>query len=134
MALFTCRDEYIITVINAPARAERNVIIAREASNRQKRNEIATGAAFCTEKSATRMITIKTIIKPNMYASFQLIPILSFKQIINRDVPRVNSDNSRLNAVSYRIRDFGASHPAGLRKVLFEITDPHTDEPDLLIL
>ena len=69
-ALFTDRDEYIITVINAPARAERNVIIAREASNRQKRNEIATGAAFCTEKSATRIITIRTIIKPNMHASF----------------------------------------------------------------
>jgi hypothetical protein len=51
------------------------MIIASEASNRQKRNEIATGDAFCTEKSATRTITIRTIIKPNMLASLQLVPI-----------------------------------------------------------
>jgi hypothetical protein len=40
-------------VTTAPDRAERKMTIASDASNLQKRKEIATGAAFWTEKAAT---------------------------------------------------------------------------------
>jgi hypothetical protein len=45
-----------------PLNTHRKMMMAREAWNRQKRKEIDTGAAFCTEN----MATINTIIKATM--------------------------------------------------------------------
>ena len=45
-----------------PLKTQRKMMMAREAWNCQKRKEIATGAAFCTEN----MATINTIIKATM--------------------------------------------------------------------
>ena len=45
-----------------PLNTHRKMMMAREAWNCQKRKEIATGAAFCTEN----MATINTIIKATM--------------------------------------------------------------------
>jgi hypothetical protein len=45
-----------------PQSAERNMTIASDASNLQKRRVIVTGTAFCTENIATRNNTINNII------------------------------------------------------------------------
>ncbi|MCJ7483739.1 MAG: hypothetical protein MUO31_12350 [Thermodesulfovibrionales bacterium] len=55
-------NEMIIAPAIMPQSAERNMTIARDASNPQKRKVIATGTAFCTEKIATRNNTINNII------------------------------------------------------------------------
>jgi hypothetical protein len=54
-------NEIIIAPAIMPQSAERNMTIARDASNPQKRKVIATGTAFCTEKIATRNNTINNI-------------------------------------------------------------------------
>jgi len=54
-------NEMIIAPAIMPQSAERNMTIARDASNPQKRKVIATGTAFCTEKIATRNNTINNI-------------------------------------------------------------------------
>jgi hypothetical protein len=41
-----------------PLNTQRKMMIAREAWNCQKRKEMDTGAAFCTEKTATIRIMI----------------------------------------------------------------------------
>jgi hypothetical protein len=51
-------NEMIIAPEIMPQSAERNMTIARDASNLQKRKVIATGTAFCTENMATRNNTI----------------------------------------------------------------------------
>jgi hypothetical protein len=55
-------NEMIIAPAIIPQSAERNMTIARDASNLQKRRVIATGTAFCTENMATRNKTINNII------------------------------------------------------------------------
>lgn len=52
-----------MTPITTPAKTERNKTIARDALKFQKRNEIATGIAFCTEKAVTTAMMINTIIR-----------------------------------------------------------------------
>jgi len=47
-------------------------MIARDASNFQKRNEIATGIAFCTEKTVTTTMMANTIIKVIIFFSFRV--------------------------------------------------------------
>jgi hypothetical protein len=55
----------MMKVMTAPARAERNMTIARDASNLQKRKDMPTGAAFWTEKAATHsMIMHATSMMP----------------------------------------------------------------------
>jgi hypothetical protein len=54
-------NEIIIAPAIMPQSAERNMTIARDASNPQKRKVIATGTAFCTENMATRNNTINNI-------------------------------------------------------------------------
>ena len=54
-------NEMIIAPAIMPQSAERNMTIARDASNPQKRKVIATGTAFCTENMATRNNTINNI-------------------------------------------------------------------------
>lgn len=54
-------NEMIIAPAIMPQSAERNMTIAREASNPQNRKVIATGTAFCTENMATRNNTINNI-------------------------------------------------------------------------
>jgi len=44
--------------IKIPLNTERNMTIARDASNFHKRKETATGEAFCTEKIVTTAIII----------------------------------------------------------------------------
>jgi hypothetical protein len=51
----------IIAPAIMPQSAERNMTIARDASNPQKRKVIATGTAFCTENMATRNNTSNNI-------------------------------------------------------------------------
>jgi hypothetical protein len=46
----------IIAPAIIPASTERNITIARDASNFQKRKVIATGIAFCAENIATIQI------------------------------------------------------------------------------
>lgn len=50
----------IIAPIITPVITERNITIARDASNFQKRKEIVTGSAFWTEKMATNAMIINT--------------------------------------------------------------------------
>lgn len=63
-----------MTPIATPAKTERNKTIARDASNFQKRNEIATGIAFCIEKTVTTTMMINTIIR--VIISYLLAQIL----------------------------------------------------------
>jgi hypothetical protein len=50
----------IITPAISPISADRNMTIAREASNFQKRNVNLTGSAFWTENTATNTMMTKT--------------------------------------------------------------------------
>jgi hypothetical protein len=59
---FVLKRDAAITHRTTPAKTERNKTIARDASNFQKRNEITTGIAFCTEKTVTTAMMINTII------------------------------------------------------------------------
>jgi hypothetical protein len=43
---FVRKNKAIITPVTSPVRTERNITIARDASNFQKKNEITTGTAF----------------------------------------------------------------------------------------
>jgi hypothetical protein len=54
-------NEMIIAPAIMPQSAERNMTIARDASNPQNRKVIATGRAFCTENMATRNNTSNNI-------------------------------------------------------------------------
>jgi hypothetical protein len=60
---FILNSDTIIAPTIMPARTERKITIARDASNFQKRKDIVTGRAFCTENIATRDITINKIIR-----------------------------------------------------------------------
>jgi len=70
-------NEMIIAPAIMPQSAERNMTIAREASNPQNRKVIATGTAFCTENMATRNNTINNIMIVAMD-----IPSILFKNIV----------------------------------------------------
>ncbi len=59
---FLLKSDDAINPKATPAKTERNIIIARDASNFQKRNEIKTGVAFCTENTATTAMMINTTI------------------------------------------------------------------------
>ena len=65
----------IITPAINPASADRNMTIAREASNFQKKNVNSTGFAFSTENTATRTMMIKIIA---ILSILCLFPVYSF--------------------------------------------------------
>jgi hypothetical protein len=62
----------IIAPAIIPAITERNITIARDASNFQKRKVIATGIAFCTENIAT----IATIINNRITVTMVVLPYI----------------------------------------------------------
>lgn len=72
--------------MTTPVKTERNITIARDASDFQKRNEIATGIAFCTEKTVTNVMIINTIINVIIFplVVFHLLPFLSRKSTEDR--------------------------------------------------
>jgi len=66
---FIRNKKEIITPVMSPVSTERNMTIAREASNFQKKKDIITGMAFWTENIATNKIITKTI---------KIVAIISF--------------------------------------------------------
>ena len=71
---FILKSHDAINPMTTPAKTERNITIARDASNFQKRNEIATGIAFWTEKTVTTVMMINTIINVIIFSPFFLSP------------------------------------------------------------
>jgi len=63
-----------MTPIAIPDKTERNMTIARDASNFQKKNEMATGIAFCTEKTVTNVMMINTIINVIIFSPLLFLP------------------------------------------------------------
>jgi hypothetical protein len=70
----------IIAPAIIPASTERNITIARDASNFQKRKVIATGIAFCAENIATIVTTINNRIIVTT-AMFPHIDMCTFSRI-----------------------------------------------------
>ncbi len=79
---FILNNDTIIAPAIIPASTERNITIARDASNFQKRKVIATGMAFCTENIAT----IATIINNRI-----IVIKLSFPYIHRPDFLRLRT-------------------------------------------
>src|SRR4030042_2171042 len=69
---FTFNNDTIIAPVIIPAITERKITIARDASNFQKRNVIATGMAFCTENIAT----VATIINKRIIVAMVVFPYI----------------------------------------------------------
>jgi hypothetical protein len=69
---FILNNDKIIAPAIIPESTERNITIARDASNFQKRKVIATGIAFCAENIATiattinKRIIVTTAISPHI--------------------------------------------------------------------
>jgi hypothetical protein len=70
---FNLINEVIIAPATIPQRSVRKITIASDASNRQNRKVMAAGAAFWTEKTATRTNTINNIIIVTMDFLFLLL-------------------------------------------------------------
>jgi hypothetical protein len=71
---FTFNNDTIIAPVIIPAITERKITIARDASNFQKRNVIATGMAFCTENIAT----VATIINNRIIVAMVVFPYIPY--------------------------------------------------------
>jgi hypothetical protein len=88
---FILKKDAALTPITTPAKTQRNKTIARDASNFQKRNEITTGIAFCTEKTVTNAMMINTIINviilpPLLFFTSALSSAINQQRIVGRTI------------------------------------------------
>ncbi|OHE59605.1 MAG: hypothetical protein A2Z47_11360 [Thermodesulfovibrio sp. RBG_19FT_COMBO_42_12] len=71
---FIFNNDMIIAPVIIPLNTERNITIASDASNFQKRKVMATGIAFCTENIDTittiinNRIIVDTVIPPFLFS------------------------------------------------------------------
>ena len=87
---FILKSHDAINPMTTPAKTERNITIARDASNFQKRNEIATGIAFCTAKTVTTIMMINTIINVIIFFTFVFFHLHPFLKLNQQ---RIGGDN-----------------------------------------
>jgi len=91
-----------------PASTERNITIARDASNFQKRKVIATGIAFCTENIATTATIINNRIIVAILCLKKYYLLFDFKvrfEAIFLDATFIFPSSFAICASSFLIRD-----------------------------